>query len=168
MPRLLQGIVIVLVAAGLSAPLPRASASPDTPVTEGATVLIEFTITVPESRIVIPKNVSQFVSGRHQLLPSLEKALTGLHQGEQKRVDLSAEEGFGPYDETKRTTMSKDRLPPNAQPGNVLTTEDGTPFVVTDLSGPEAVVDFNHPLAGKHVVIDVKILDVEPPSEGRG
>ncbi len=168
MAHLLTGFFVAALAVGLSAPLPSAVASPDTPVAEGATVLIEYTITVPESRIVIPKNVSQFVPGRHQLLPSLEKALAGLHQGEEKRVDLSAEEGFGPYDEKKRTTMTKDRLPPDAQPGNVLTTEDGTPFVVTDLSGPEAVVDFNHPLAGKHVVIDVKILNVEPPTEGRG
>jgi FKBP-type peptidyl-prolyl cis-trans isomerase 2 len=40
--------------------------------------------------------------------------------------------------------------------------------VVTELSGPVASVDFNHPLAGKHLIIDVKILNVESPSGQEG
>lgn len=138
------------------------------PVAEGAVVLIEFTITVPEAQIVVPKNVSQFVSGHHEMLPNLEKALTGMKKGEEKRVDLSSDEAFGPYDESKRALISKDRLPADTQPGTVLSTEDGVPFVVMDLSGPVAEVDFNHPLAGKHLVIDVKILNVELPAAEKG
>jgi FKBP-type peptidyl-prolyl cis-trans isomerase 2 len=40
--------------------------------------------------------------------------------------------------------------------------------VVTELSGPVASVDFNHPLAGKHLIIDVKILNVESASSQDG
>lgn len=141
-------------------------AEANTPIAEGATVLIEYTITVPESRITIPKNVSQYVPGRQQMLPNLEKALTGMKQGQEKRVDLSSDEAFGPYDESKRTVIRKDQLPAEAKPGTVLTTDEGVPFVVVDVSGPEAQVDFNHPLAGKHVIIDVKILEVQPPTMG--
>ena len=39
------------------------------------------------------------------------------------------------------------------------------PFVVTELSGPVASIDFNHPLAGKHLIIDVKILNVESTTQ---
>jgi FKBP-type peptidyl-prolyl cis-trans isomerase 2 len=146
--------------------LVRAENSPS--VTEGAVVVIEYTITVPESRIVIPNNVSQFVSGHHDLLPNLEKALTGMKKGDETRVDLTSDQAFGPYDESKKGIISKDHLPADTQPGTVLTTEEGVPFVVVDLSGPLAAVDFNHPLAGKHLVIDVKILDIEwPGSEER-
>jgi len=137
-------------------------------VRDGAVVLMEFTITVPESQLVIPKNVSQFVPGHHELLPNLEKALTGMRKGEEKRVDLSSDEAFGPYDETKRGIISTESLPPDTQPGTILTTEEGVPFIVTDMSGPVASVDFNHPLAGKHVVIDVKILNVELPVGDEG
>jgi FKBP-type peptidyl-prolyl cis-trans isomerase 2 len=28
-----------------------------------------------------------------------------------------------------------------------------------------ASIDFNHPLAGKHLIIDVKILNVESPTQ---
>ncbi len=137
-------------------------------IQDGSTVLMEFTITVPESRLVIPKNVSQFSPGHHELLPNLEKALAGMKKGDEKRVDLSSDDAFGPYDETKKGVISADSLPPDTKPGTILTTEEGVPFVVTELSGPVASVDFNHPLAGKHVIIDVKILNVESPSAQEG
>jgi FKBP-type peptidyl-prolyl cis-trans isomerase 2 len=143
--------------------LPVTHAETEAPVTDGATVLMEYTITVPEAKIIIPKNVSQFVPGHHDLLPNLEKALTGMKKGEQRRVDLSADEAFGPYDEAKKTVMPVDHLPSDVKPGMVLTTKEGVPFVVMNVTGGEAQVDFNHPLAGKHVIIDVKILEVQPP-----
>lgn len=145
-----------------------AQADTNVPVAEGATVLIEFTITIPESRIVIPKNVSQFVPGRKQMLPNLERALTGMKKGQEKRVDLSVNEAFGPYDETKKTVVSRDTLPATAIPGMVLSNAEGVPFVVVSMAGADVEVDYNHPLAGKHVVIDVKILEVEPPAAGKG
>jgi FKBP-type peptidyl-prolyl cis-trans isomerase 2 len=141
--------------------IPLAHAEVNVPVEDGVTVLMEYTITVPESKIVIPKNVSQFVPGHHDLLPNLEKAIAGMRKGEAKRVDLSADEAFGPYDESKKTTVAADHLPSDVTPGMVLTTQEGVPFVVMEVSGEEAQVDFNHPLAGKHVIIDVTILDVQ-------
>lgn len=137
----------------------------DPVVQDGSVVLMEFTITVPESQLVIPKNVSQFTPGQHELLPNLEKAITGMKKGEEKRVDLSSDDAFGPYDETKKGIISSESLPPDTQPGTILATEEGVPFVVTELSGPVASIDFNHPLAGKHLVIDVKILNVESPTQ---
>jgi FKBP-type peptidyl-prolyl cis-trans isomerase 2 len=102
------------------------------------------------------------------MLPNLEKALTGMKKGDEKRVDLSSDDAFGPYDETKKGVISAESLPPDTKPGTILTTEEGVPFVVTELSGPVASVDFNHPLAGKHLIIDVKILNVESPSAQEG
>ena len=134
-------------------------------VQEGSVVLMEFTITVPESQLVIPKNVSQFTPGHDELLPNLEKAITGMRKGEEKRVDLSSDDAFGPYDDTKKGVISSERLPPGTQPGTIFTTEEGVPFVVTEMSGPVASIDFNHPLAGKHLIIDVKILNVESQTQ---
>jgi FKBP-type peptidyl-prolyl cis-trans isomerase 2 len=161
-------VVVALIGVLVPPLLLLVSAEGSPSVRDGAVVLMEFTITVPESRLVIPKNVSQFVPGHHELLPNLEKELTGMKKGEEKRVDLSSDEAFGPYDETKRGVISSEHLPPDTQPGTVLTTEEGIPFVVTEVDGPLASVDFNHPLAGKHLVIDVKILNVEWPSSEEG
>ena len=143
MPLFKMGIAAATLAGLFAAQhlLVRAESAPA--VEQGAVVLFEFTITVPESRIVIPPNVSQFVPGHHDLLPSLEEALTGMKTGEHKRVNLSSDQAFGPYDESKKGVISKAHLPADTKPGTVLTTEEGVPFLVVDLSGPLAAVDFN-------------------------
>ena len=166
MPRLKMWVVAAAFVGLLAPPLMLfVWAEGDPVVQEGAVVLMEFTITVPESQLVIPKNVSQFTPGHHELLPNLEKAITGMRKGEEKRVDLASDDAFGPYDETKKGIISSESLPPGTQPGTIFTTEEGVPFVVTELSGPVASIDFNHPLAGKHLIIDVKILNVEPTTQ---
>ena len=166
MPRLNLWVVAAALMGLLAPPLLLfVWAEGDPVVQEGAVVLMEFTITVPESQLVIPKNVSQFTPGHHELLPNLEKAITGMKKGQEKRVDLSSEDAFGPYDESKKGVISSEHLPPGTQPGTIFTTEEGVPFVVTELSGPVASVDFNHPLAGKHLIIDVKILNVDSPTQ---
>jgi FKBP-type peptidyl-prolyl cis-trans isomerase 2 len=133
------------------------------PIAAGTEVLIVYTITIPEYNLTIPSNFSRFAPGHHELLPHLEKAITGMKKGEAKRVDLDSDEAFGPYDESKQVEISKDRLPAEAEPGMMLATEDGTPCVVVGLSETKATIDFNHPFARKRVVIDVRILDVEVP-----
>lgn len=133
-------------------------------VADGKKVVLEFSILVPESHTVIPNNLAEYVQGQKQLLPALQQALMGMKPGESKRVDLPAEQAFGPYDERKKTTMTRDELPRNLAPGAVLTNRNGEPFTVVAVSDQAAVVDFNHPLAGKHLVFDVKILKVEDVS----
>jgi FKBP-type peptidyl-prolyl cis-trans isomerase 2 len=130
-------------------------------IADGAKVTISFTIMVPEVPLIIPDNVSEYVAGQHQLVPELEKALKGLKRGDQKRIDLEGEEAFGPYDERKKTTISRDQLPHDAKLGAVYETLDSVPFTVLAFSDHTAVIDFNHPLAGKHLVFDVQVLNVE-------
>lgn len=140
---------------------PALSGQSDDQITQGAKVTIAFTITVPETRVIVPDNVSQYVPGQRQLIPALEQALTGMKAGEEKRVDLQAEEAFGPYDERKKVTVNREELPQDAQAGSVHRTQDGVPFAVVSLSDNAAVIDFNHPLAGKHLVFDVRVLKVQ-------
>lgn len=135
------------------------------PIEPGTLVLMEYTITIPEFELTMPPNFIQFVSGQHELLPKLERALTGLKHGEGTRVELGSDEAFGAYDESKKFEISKDRLPEDVEPGMVLATEEGLECVVVDLWEDMAQIDFNHPLAGKHVVIDVRILEVEELSD---
>jgi FKBP-type peptidyl-prolyl cis-trans isomerase 2 len=122
---------------------------------------MEYTFAIPESDITIPNNFILFEHGHHDLLPNIEKALTGMKRDEEKRIDLSSEEAFGPYDKSKRGEISRDRLPADVQSGMILVTEEGVPFVIVDLVGTTTKIDFNHPLARRHVVIDVRILNVE-------
>lgn len=130
-------------------------------VAEGSKVRMTFTITVPEMNTVIPNNERQFVAGRDEVFPAVDRALKGMRPGEEKRIDLKPEEAFGRYDADKKITVSREVLPAETKPGTILKSSNGLLFTVSELGDSSAVLDYNHPLAGKHVVLDVKILDVE-------
>ena len=146
--------IIVLAAGGA------VGAAQDETIADGKKVVIEFTITVPEEHAVIPKNVAQFVQGKHDLLPALENALNGLKAGETKRVDLKPDQAFGPYDESKKMKVAREELPSDLRPGAIMQNRDGRPFTVVEVSDKNALIDYNHPLAGKHLVFEVKVLQV--------
>ena len=133
-------------------------------ITNGSNVTAFYQITVPGEYGVELHALGQFVQGQHQLLPALEQGVTGMKSGDEKKIELSAEEGFGPYDAKKRKTVSKSELPDWTQEGDVLQDRAGQEATVTRLSDRSAVIDYNHPLAGKPIVVKIKILRVDDPS----
>ena len=132
------------------------------PITDGSDVTLEMTITVPDEHLVIPNHKSQYTHGSRQLIPGLEDALAGMRAGEKKHVELDASRAFGPYDAGKKVSVERKQLPEKIQVGDITTTAEGQPFTVVALSDGQAVIDFNHPLAGKHIVLDVHVLSVKP------
>jgi FKBP-type peptidyl-prolyl cis-trans isomerase 2 len=132
------------------------------PITEGSNVTLEMTITVPDEHLVIPNHKSQYTHGSRQLIPGLEEALAGMRAGERKHVELDATRAFGPYDAAKKVSVQRAQLPEKIQVGDITTTSEGQPFTVVALSDNQAVIDFNHPLAGKNIVLEVHILNVKP------
>ena len=152
-------LISIMTFLGLSVPQVLAD-SPQ--IVEGSNVTFFYHITVPGEQIVL-KDVGQFVQGQHQLLPILERQVTGMRPGEEKTIDLSAEEGFGPYDATKKQTVSKSDLPKGTKEGDVIQDRAGQSATVTHLSDGSAVMDYNHPLAGKPVHVRLRIVRVENP-----
>ncbi|HEX2055020.1 MAG TPA: FKBP-type peptidyl-prolyl cis-trans isomerase [Nitrospiraceae bacterium] len=132
------------------------------PISEGANVTLEMTITVPDDHLVIPNHKSQYTHGSRQLIPGLEEALAGMRAGERKHVELDASRAFGPYDAAKKVSVERAQLPEKIKVGDITTTAEGQPFTVVALSDNKAVIDFNHPLAGKNIVLDVHVLNVKP------
>jgi FKBP-type peptidyl-prolyl cis-trans isomerase 2 len=133
-------------------------------IIDGSNVTALYQITAPCECGFEVRVLGQFVQGQHKLLPALERVVTGMKTGDEKRVEIPAEEGFGPYDAKKRKTVPKSELPARTQEGDVLLDRAGQEATVTQLSDRSAVMDYNHPLAGKPVVVKIKILRVDDPS----
>ncbi len=133
-------------------------------VTEGARVTVEYFIAVPDDPKEAYKDVTQFVQGQHEILPAFEKQVAGMKEGEQKEFQLSPDEGFGPYDERRKQTVEKHDLPPEIKEGDVVGDKEGRAATVQQLSSTTAVLDFNHPLAGKPLTVSLKVLKVEEPA----
>ncbi len=52
-------------------------------------------------RRVRSSDISKFVQGQHQMLPALERVVTGMKTGDERRIELSPKQGFGPMTQTK-------------------------------------------------------------------
>jgi FKBP-type peptidyl-prolyl cis-trans isomerase 2 len=133
-------------------------------IIDGSNVTALYQITAPCECGFEIRVLGQFVQGQHQQLPALEQVVNGMKTGDETKIELSAEEGFGPYDAKKRKTVPKSELPAGTQEGDVLQDRAGQEATVTQLSDRSAVIDYNHPLAGKPVVVKIKIMRVDDPS----
>lgn len=132
-------------------------------VLEGSLVTFQYVATVPDSPGIDYGNVSEFIQGQHEIVSALEQEIVGMKPGEEKKVELSPEEGFGTYDAEKKIIVQKTLLPPGAKEGAIVQNALGDFATVAEVLETTVVLDYNHPLAGKPVVVQLKILKVENP-----
>ncbi len=133
-------------------------------IADGMTVSLEYTLSLPDATVV-DSNVGDapisYVHGANQIVPGLERALTGMKAGDSRRVEVAAADGYGAYDMKKRVTVEKTKLPEGIKEGDVLQSPDGQLVRVLRVGETDAVLDTNHPLAGKNLTFDVKVLKVD-------
>src|SRR6267143_6769407 len=132
-------------------------------IVEGSKVTLQSVASVPGSTGIDYGNVSEFIQGRHEIFPALEQEVVGMKPGEEKKVELSPAEGFGPHDDGKKLNVPKTLLPPGAKEGDIVENDLGDFATVAEVADTTAVLDYNHPLAGKPLVVQLKILKVENP-----
>lgn len=86
------------------------------------------------------------------LFPKLQAALEGKAIGDSVTVTLEAVDAFGDYDEKLVLGEFLTSLPADIKVGDMIEGgkpgEPPTPYLVTEITPPHAVLDGNHPLAG--------------------
>lgn len=133
-------------------------------IADGSKVTVEYTLALPDKTIVetnVGKEPISYTQGNHEIIPGLEKALAGLKAGDKKHVTIMPEDAYGPYDEQKKVTVTKEQVPPEVKVGTRLRAQNGMEAKVVSIDGNSVVVDTNHPLAGKSLVFDINVLKVE-------
>ncbi|ACC98372.1 Peptidylprolyl isomerase [Elusimicrobium minutum Pei191] len=107
----------------------------------------------------------EYVHGAGHIIKGLEKELEGMKAGESKVVTVAAAEGYGEVNPEAKKTVPAEAIT-NAKEikvGDVVGAQSGGhsfQAVVTKVSDKEIELDFNHPLAGKELLFDVKIVEV--------
>ena len=110
----------------------------------------------------------RYVHGYGMLVPGLEAALVGLRVGDERRVRVPAEEGYGEYDEDLVMEVERSELPDPGQitVGDELVAEspdgDEIAMSVLEVRDKVVVVDANHPLAGMALSYRVTVRDIRP------
>ncbi|WP_457562516.1 FKBP-type peptidyl-prolyl cis-trans isomerase [Caminibacter pacificus] len=127
---------------------------------------IEYTVKNSKGEVV-DSNVGQapleFVAGKGQIIPGLEKEVEKMEVGEEKTVTVPAAEAYGEYREDMIQTLPRDQFEGiELEKGMTLygQTPDGQMVAVTvkDFNDQEVTIDYNHPLAGEDLTFDVKVV----------
>lgn len=105
--------------------------------------------------------------GSGELAPPLEACLEDLPVGERHVFLLEPGQAFGPHNPDLLTRMPKSELPNGSEDIGVLTlvefaAPNGGKFagLVRELDDTSALVDFNHPLAGKAIRFEVEVIGI--------
>jgi len=103
--------------------------------------------------------------GSHHIIIGLEDELIGKEVGAEVEVDVPPEKGFGSHDDANVRSVPVSQFREKPKRGMRIEVE-GREGVVVDVIGRRAVVDFNHPLAGKTLTYSYTIVEkVEDPIE---
>lgn len=138
-------------------------------IQRGKKISMEYTVFL-EDGTQIDSNVGEdpliFVLGSNQVFPALESELLGLKVGDTKKILLQAEEAYGPVVQEAFREVELEAIPTQFRyVGAVLGVQDPSggvfPIRVHQINDQRAVLDFNHPLAGKSLQFHVKIIGVD-------
>jgi len=104
--------------------------------------------------------------GRGELMPAMEQCLVGIAPADRRVFVLPPDQAFGVYNDSLVQRVPRDVLPQDGSAEEMslieFTAPDGSKFVglLKEWQGEEAVMDFNHPLAGKTVRFEVEVVGI--------
>ena len=110
-----------------------------------------------------------YIHGAGNIIPGLEDALAGLTAGDECKVEVAPEQGYGVRDETLVQDVPQGAFEgvENIEPGMRFQaeSEQGTRIIeVMAVDGDVVTVDGNHPLAGETLSFKVKVEGVRDAS----
>ena len=136
-------------------------------------VTLHYTLKDNDGKVIDQSDDGSFLylHGAMNIIPGLEKALTGKAAGDTFEVSVSSEEGYGVKEAERIQEVPKEMFEGSEE--IVVGTQfhaqspDGQAVVVTVVEVKEEVVviDGNHALAGVDLNFDVKVMDVREASE---
>ncbi len=118
-----------------------------------------------------PKVLEFTIGGKHAL-PGLSQCVTGMQQGEQKRVTLQAAEAFGPIQNRLIREIPRNCFHTKSvlKLGMQLTARSAgavraRKVRIVELKLNSVVVDGNHPAAGRAIRVEMFLLSIDSSSE---
>ena len=135
----------------------------------GMSVTLHFSLVLEDGHIIDSNFESEpatFSVGDGNLLPGFESTLMGLVNGDEREFTIPPEQAFGQHNPqnvqaVERGNFDQEEL----ELGAMFSFQNGDgelSGVIVDVDDNEVMIDFNHPLAGKNIIFQVKIIDIAP------
>jgi FKBP-type peptidyl-prolyl cis-trans isomerase 2 len=136
-------------------------------VEEGDKVNVEYIGRFPDTKEVFDKSEGrgplEFTVGAGQMISGFDEAVIGMKLNEEKTVILQPEKAYGETNPEAIITVPIKQIQggENIEVGSVLTMSNGRRGTVTEINNGNAVIDFNHELAGKTLEFWIKVVKIE-------
>lgn len=97
------------------------------------------------------------------MIAGFDQGVIGMKVGETKTVSIEPKDAYGERDQAKLLTIKKDQIPDADQykVGMQVMSQNGQIFKVYEVKKDEIVFDANHELAGKTLIFDITIKDIQ-------
>ena len=167
--------LIALLAACLVATSAPAAEKPkdERVVKDGQLVSLDYTLTGTDGKVIESskgKEPIKYIHGKRMMIPGLEKELTGMKVGGEKHVTVKPDDAYGPVNKDAFQEFPKEKIPAEGlKVGAILAAKSPEgqvmPMRVHQIKEKTVVMDMNHPMAGKTLVFNVKVVDIQdaPP-----
>ena len=137
-------------------------------IQNGSTVNVHYTGKLTNGEVFDSsegKEPLAFVVGTGQIIPGFENALIGKVVGDKVTVNIKPEDAYGEIREDLLIKVPNDQLPGAVEVGQTLQaqSENGVPInvMVTEVNEDHAIIDGNHPFAGKELIFDIEVINIQ-------
>jgi peptidylprolyl isomerase len=136
---------------------------------KGNRVKVHYTVKESNGEVIESSDNTmplEFAIGEGRVIPGFENGVTGMKVDETKTVNVPCEDAYGARDDTKTFEFARKNSPTDFDPriGDMvqLHRPDGKAFSVKVLEKRETgfLMDANHPLAGKDLIFDLKLVEI--------
>ena len=137
-------------------------------ITQNSTVTVNYTGkledgTVFDTSLVEGREPLKAKLGEGQLIKGFENGLIDMAIGDKKTIEISSEDAYGEYNDFMVQEVEKDKMPGDVEVGVELIAETQMGqinFIVKEIKESTIVLDANHRLAGKTLVFDLEVLEI--------
>lgn len=134
------------------------------------TVKVHYTVRLAEEGTIVSSTGGgeplEFTIAAGRLIPGFEEAVIGMSPGEEKVAEIPVEKAFGPHRKERVVVVDRDSFPTHVQPqvGQEVRIPQGDDQTlaakVTEVSESHVTLDTNHPLAGKDLRCEVRLIEI--------
>jgi peptidylprolyl isomerase len=108
----------------------------------------------------------EFTIGEGEVIPGFEMGVIGMSVGDSKTLNIPVKDAYGERHDEMVAVVEREHMPPEMTPevgmSLEVTQEDGKEFqvIITEVTDTHVTLDANHPLAGRDLTFDVRLVEI--------
>jgi len=113
------------------------------------------------------KEPLEFEAGAGNVIKGFDEAVLEMEEGQEKEFSIEPKDAYGEIKPELKQEIPREALPKDQEPkvgmGLMLSGPNGQqmPSQIMEVNDKKIVIDMNHPLAGKKLIFNIKIVGIK-------